>query len=426
METLRERIISRLEERRQKILGGGVNCIPLPFRRFRNDLPGLEQGCYYLISGSTKSGKTQITNYIFIFSTVLYCYYNPDKVYPKVFYFPLEETSEFITLRFMSFLLNHLSKGMIHISPTDLKSTDERKPLSEDILEYMETEEFKNIMEVYESIVTFYDDRNPTGIWKTLKNYADNNGTTVYKDITMKDELGQEVVRKVFDYYIPNNPDEYIFIIVDHVSLLESERGLTLRETINKLSEYMTLLRNRYSHSPVIVQQQSTETQSLEAFKSNKIRPSVVGLSDSKYTARDSSLMIGITNPHFFELPEYMGYNIRKLKGNARFLEIVINRNGVSNGILPLYFDGATCTFAELPKPDNTAELEKVYRLIEKVKTSNVLMFTFNKNFINRFAGNKIKNYLCNLFHLKKEQKNGSNCSNFRVFRRWQDYIDYY
>ena len=49
----------------------------------------------------------------------------------------------------------------------------------------------------------------------------------------------------------------------------------------------MVNLRNRYRYIPVIVQQQSTESTGLEAFKLNKIRPTVAGLADSKYTGRD-------------------------------------------------------------------------------------------------------------------------------------------
>lgn len=356
--TLRERIITSLEKRRKKVQEGGINCLPIPFTRFRQDFPGIEQGLYYLVSGATKSGKTQLTNYLFVYNTVLYYYYNPNKLVAKIFYFPLEETAEAITLRFMAFVLHHITKGEIKISPSDLKSTDERKPLPQEILDLMSTEAFISIMNCYEQIVTFYDDRNPTGIWKTASNYAKANGTIKTKTIQIKeiDELGVEhlVNREMFDYYIPNNPEEYVFIIVDHVSLLDSERGMTLRETINKLSEYMIILRNRYHYIPVIVQQQSTETQNLEAFKNNKIRPTVAGLADSKYTARDCSVMLGITNPHSYELSEYLGYNIRLLKSKARFVEVVINRNGNANGICPLLFEGAINSFKELPLPSSS------------------------------------------------------------------------
>lgn len=379
MNSLRERIKASLEERKKKVEEGGINCIPLPFTRFRQEFPGIEQGLYYLISGATKSGKSQLTNYLFIYNTVLYKYYYPDKLQPKIFYFPLEETAETITLRFMAFLLHFLSKGKIRISPTDLRSTDERKPVPQDILDFMETEEFRNIMNLYESIITFYDDRNPTGVWKTLNNYAKTNGEIKTKTIQVKevDELGIEhhVEREMFDYYIANNPEEYVFVIVDHVSLLDTEKGMDLRETINKLSEYMIILRNRYHYIPVVVQQQSAETQNLAAVKEGKIRPTVAGLADSKYTARDCNVMLGITNPHSFEFEEYKGYKIKdSFKGTARFMEIVINRNGTANGICPLFFDGAINSFKELPTPDKASELSNFLRAIENWKRAKAFV----------------------------------------------------
>ena len=55
------------------------------------------------------------------------------------------------------------------------------------------------------------------------------------------------------------------------------------------------------------------ETSNLEAFKANKIRPTMAGLSDSKYTGKDCSMMIGITNPFAFELPSYLGLTNKKI-----------------------------------------------------------------------------------------------------------------
>lgn len=54
METLRERVLTNLKERRSRVLEGKINCIPSPFERFSNDYVGLEQGCYYCITSSTK------------------------------------------------------------------------------------------------------------------------------------------------------------------------------------------------------------------------------------------------------------------------------------------------------------------------------------------------------------------------------------
>ena len=244
-----------------------------------------------------------MTSYLFLFNPILYAYYNSDKIKVTYFYYPLEETPEEIMLRFMSFLLNRLSKNTVHVSPEDLKSTREDRVLPEEVLNLLESDEYMLIIQYFENHVNFKTSRNPTGIWKDLKAYANECGEAFYKDIAIKDEFSNEKIVKQFNYFVPNNPNEYVFIIVDHVSLIECERGMDLRTSINKLSEYMIILRNRYKFIPVLVQQQSVETSNLEAFKANKIRPTMAGLSDSKYTGKDCSLMFGITNPFAFELP---------------------------------------------------------------------------------------------------------------------------
>ena len=370
MTTLIKRVITGLEERRERVLNGDINCIPLPFKRFRSELPGVEQETYYLVSGGTKSAKTRLVNYIFVYNTIMYAYYNQGVVCPKIFYYPLEETSEAITLRFMSYLLYVLSGK--RISPTDLRSTDSEKPLDEEIIDLLRSEEYTNILDYYEEVISFMPSRNPTGVWKDLKSYADNHGTVHNKKCIYKDEFGVEHEGEQFDYYEPNNPNEYVFIIIDHVSLLETERGLTLRECINKLSEYMVIFRNRYKYIPVIVQQQSVETTNLDAFKNNKIRPTPSGLADSKGPSKDCSIMLGITNPFSHELREYLGYDINKFKGEFRCLEVVLNRNGSSNGICPLFFDGAIGYFSELPLPNNKIELDKVYKYLDKIRNNIV------------------------------------------------------
>lgn len=79
------------------------------------------------------------------------------------------------------------------------------------------------------------------------------------------------------------------------------------------------------------------------------------------------SMMLGITSPFAFEIPEYIGYNIRQLNKYCRFLEVVLSREGESNGLLALYFDGATNYFAPLPSANDEVNLQKVYRLIKSL-----------------------------------------------------------
>lgn len=374
-----DRIINNLKTRRERVLNGEVNCIPSSFTRFREDFVGIEQGKYFLVSGQTKAAKTQIATNMFVYNPLFYAYENPDKIHLKIFYFPLEESVENITLRFMSHLLAKYSD--YRISPLDLKSTNENKIVPLEALELLESEKYQNILNFYNNTVMFFEDRNPTGIQRQIKSYAEKNGTVHKKKITITNkETGLSEEREVFDYYEPHDPKEYVIIIVDHISLITPESNMDLRESINRLSEYMIMFRNRYNYIPVIIQQQGTETGNLEAFKNNKIRPTMSGLSDSKYTAKDCSMMLGITNPYSHELDNYLGYDIRKFKDSIRFLEVVLNREGQSNGIIALYFDGKTCTFRELPPPNDREALEKVYKYLDNIrgKTNKVFLW-FNK-----------------------------------------------
>ena len=361
--SLIQRVLENAKERREKILSGKVNCIPSPFKTFRYDFPGVELGTYYLISGGAKSSKSKITNFLFLFNSILYAYHHPELVRLKVFYALLEEKAENITGKFICYLLYILSDKKIRIDIKTFKSVDEDRILSSDTLELLGTLEYQSILRFFEEHVVFIPDRNPTGVYHTLEKYAEANGTIHRKRVE-----GYE--KEIFDYYEPNDPDEYVLCIIDHISLISCERSMDLRNSIKKLSEYLKIVRNKYNYIPVVVQQQNSESLSLEAFKANKIRPTQKGLADSQDPGKDCDVMLGITSPFSWELKEYLKYDITKLRGYCKFLEIVLGRDGESNAILGMYFDGATGFYAPLPKYDNIAELNKVYQLIQRNQES--------------------------------------------------------
>lgn len=379
------RTLDFIKERKSKAESGMINCIPCPFPRFKTEFPGIEQGMYYLVSGGTKSAKTQFTSYFFLYNSILYSYHNKSIVKVKVFYYALEETPQDILLRFMAYLLYVLSKKTINISPTELKSTNSDCPLDDYVVRLLESEEYQNILNYFNECVEFKLGRNPTAVWKDLKAYADLNGDTYTKRVKYN-ENGLIQEGDAFDYYVPNNPNEYVMIIIDHASLIDTELGLDLRQSINKLSEYLVMLRNRYKYIPILIQQQNIQSQGLDAVKSNKIRPTPMGCADSTSPPKDASVMLGIINPFAFDLAEYQGYNIAQFRGNIRFVEVVLNRHGISNSLCPLFFNGKNNYFSELPLPNDVQQLQKIYAALEIIrKKSNKI------NFIHRIK-NLIKN----------------------------------
>lgn len=371
MSTLINRVVAGLKERRNRLLNGQLNRIPSPFERFSNDFIGIEQGCYYTITSFTKGGKSQFTSFTFIYKPLMFCYYTKADIDIKILYFPLEETPERIMQRFISWLLYDLSKGKIHITPKDLRSTI--SPVSQEILDAINSDEIQNILKYFEEHVIFPDEAgNPTGIFKYCVKYAEEHGKVYTKVGKYKDDFGVIQERQVFDRYEQDNPNEYRLVIIDTINLIDTERGMTLKQSMDKLSEYCAkYLRNRYHYSPVIIQQQSFEQEGNEAFKIGRVRPSVAGLGDSKYTSRDSNIVLGLFSPFRFALKEYEGYDISKFKNNIRFLEMIVNRDGEMGGLCPLFFDGTVCQFSELPRPDDNEGIKKVYEYLKKIRGTN-------------------------------------------------------
>lgn len=86
---------------------------------------------------------------------------------------------------------------------------------------------------------------NPTGIYKYLKEHAKKSGRFVT-------HISGKVTR--IGGYISDNPDKYTIVIVDHLRKLINERGWQMKQTVDKMIEYMVELRNwcGYTFVPII------------------------------------------------------------------------------------------------------------------------------------------------------------------------------
>lgn len=396
MTTLIKRVITGLEERRERLFNNQLNCIPSPFKRFSEDFIGIEQACHYVVTASTKGAKSQFTSYTFIYKPLMFCYYTKADIDYKVIYFPLEETPERILQRFICWLLFDFTKGEIRISPKDLRSTT--SPVDEKILDIINSDEIQDILKYFEEHVIFPTEKpNPTGMYFYCKKYAEEHGKVTTKAGKYTDEFGVIKDYEAFDTYVPDNPNEYRVIITDTTNLIDTERGMTLKQSMDKWSEYCAkYLRNRYKYTIVEIQQQAFEGENNDSFKLGRLKPSIANLGDSKYSARNADIVLGIYSPFKFGLSEYLGYDITKFKDNIRFLEVCINRNGQMGGICPLFFDGAVCYFSELPLPNNKIELNKIYKYLDKIRNnivekSNVSMHIYASKHNDAYS-NKINN----------------------------------
>jgi len=183
-------------------------------------------------------------------------------------------------------------------------------------------------------------------IWKYIYAKAEKRGKIIKKNVN-KDVNGEPIWK--FDRYEPNNPNLYWIIIIDHIALLGSERGFSLKQNIDKMSEMAVQFRNMFNMIPVFIQQLNFDVDNDERYKSNRLTPTLRDFGDSRYTIRDSNVIMALYSPYFNNITHFEGYDITKLGNKFRNLEILANRDGEPNINIGLNFIDKVGTFRELP-----------------------------------------------------------------------------
>lgn len=344
------RVKETLKKNKQNRLEGKLNCIPWSFKRLTKALPGVQKARYQIITASSKVGKSQITDYLYVIEPFEFIMNNPDtNVKLKIFYFSLEMSKEDKIMNLLSYKI-YKDTGRI-IDPLRLQSV---------FNDYILDSEIETLLDKYnewftklEQIITIIDDtRNSYGIYKTVREYALANGKIHYKTILID---GKET--QVEDYYEPNDPDEYVIVITDHLSLIQPQKGETLWDAMFLFSSnYCLKLRDRFKYCVVNIQQQAADQERQQfTFKGDsiveKLKPSADGLADCKLTSRDVDMMLGLFAPARYKIKSYNQYDITKFNDNYRELSIIFNRKGIGNASVDLFFNGAVNYFCELPEP---------------------------------------------------------------------------
>lgn len=364
--------------RRERAIEGKFNCLPFPFKRFSRVYPGFEQGKYVCITASQKIGKSKLSDYLFIYEPLFNMLdHGGPKV--KVLYLSLEMSAKEKYNEFLCHLLFRLDN--IHIDTRTLRSVD--RPCDPHIFELLESDKYQRYIKTYEEMVIFNDtDKNPTGIRNFYTDYALTHGHYNYIVPPKIDEkTGFEITKGVKDKlnpYTQDDPDEFRVIILDNAANISMENNKidgkldTPKKVIEKVSKDAIRARKIFNYIFVLIQHQAQSQEGVENIKLDRMRPTSDGLGDAKTTTRDLNCLIGLYSPYKFNKKEYLNYDISKFENYSRFLEIIEDRDYGANGhVCPLFFDGATSTFKELPKSTEIEKLNLYYQLIKRWELEN-------------------------------------------------------
>lgn len=366
-DTAYDAAVKAIERRRERALNGHANCIPFPFERTSRFFPGIERGTYDIVTASSGIGKSKYTRFMYVMIPYMFIKENPDAdIRLKIKYFSLEEDRQKFMLSIISYYLHW--KHNMRVSVKQLRSVGSYGyHLPDDVLEKVkEAKEFFSDLEQYIDVID--NVKNPTGIFKHMKTYFEQRGSWTYREFVQDGQLV-----RIKDEYTPDDPNEYVICITDHIGLLHTEKGMSLWETIGLFSaRYCVELRNKYGAIIVNVQQQSAEKEKKQfTFKGvniqEKLEPSLDGLGDNKTTQRDADNVFGLYAPDRYLIEECDGYKVNILQDHFRLMLILKSRDGEANIRTPLFFDGACGNYVEMPRVENESEVNQVYSFVQSL-----------------------------------------------------------
>lgn len=330
---------------------------------------GIHQATYTLIGADSGVGKSSLANYVYVLEA-----YNQALITGKrfkIFYYSFEISEEVLIMKWLTYVVKVQHDVDLHVDYIQgrikgMELSDEHNEMVDEALDY--------VHQMLKIITIFDTPRNPTAIFHQMIDYAEESGKverTEQVDKKRKDKDGKPKKTTYITGFTPNDPEEIVEIIIDHVALSTPEQGMNIKETIDLLSKYMVFGRNRFGYSPLLIQQFNSEMQSVERrkFKAAALAPQRMDFGDSKYTYRDADIVIGMINPSFFDISEFYGYSILPggKEGHMYYLGeffvmafIMKNRYGMTNVPIPMLMHGMCGTFYDLPNPDANFELEEI------------------------------------------------------------------
>jgi hypothetical protein len=155
---------------------------------------------------------------------------------------------------------------------------------------------------------------NPTGIYKYLKKHAEKSGRFVSYESGKVSRIGG---------YVSDCPEKYTIIVMDHLRKLINERGWQMKQSVDKMIEYMVELRNwcGYTFVPIIHTNRGMTDIDRIRHAGDQLYPSSDDIKDTGNLAEDADYVFTVFNPNDerYNLKKHFGLELKDSKGNPLY-----------------------------------------------------------------------------------------------------------
>ena len=334
-------MIERIEQGQQGKYTGLDNGLG----RINNHIYNFQRKWYYLIGGLSNTGKTTFVDFM-----LLNAIRDAEEqgIPIDIFYYSYEIDYE---TKFVQWLSNFIFyKYNIEIPPEKISGLGQyRLTQNEYDLVKMEIPHFEKL---FKKIQFRFDPTNPTGIYRELLQYYDEHGEFIKEKYAGFNDFGApEQKERISGYRAKDN--RYVIVVIDHIALLNLERKFSLKENIDKMSEYAVKFRNICGTTFLILQQfnQGLHAIDRKKHKGEDLLPQQSDFKDSGNPFQDSDTALGIMNPHALDLIKIVGYDTTRIKNNFRIVNIIKNRKGKAHVAYGYYYNPKAGYFSIIPPP---------------------------------------------------------------------------
>jgi hypothetical protein len=386
---------------------GDVTKIPNPLGDRISKVFNLLPSRYTLIGGSTGSGKTALTDFMYVLNPFHHIrgknLKNDTDIHWEVNYFSLERKQMFKHAKWISWLI-YVDYGFK--IPADRILGWDGEVLSEEL--YTIVKGYWKILEELLEHVTIYDGKvqisviedlvkqkalqlgnfyhtNMEGLFLNdnpipIKTYAEHGravtnkiGTHIVLDFEYKGESYS--LKQHSHKYFLHNPKTFVYFVIDGIGLLGGSKFSDKKSSIDRVSEILADARDKFGFSPVIVSQFNRSIGDVSRHKhhGNDLSPQLEDFQGSSQTSHDADLVLAIFDPFRYKAYDkegcYGDYNITQgmmsPQGFCRFrsLHVLKNSFGIDGKKFGMLFVGESNHFEVLPL-NGDQKLAEIYSKI--------------------------------------------------------------
>lgn len=341
-----------LKQRIDDGLSGKFKGLANGFTRLNHYIFGIQRATYILLGGQSGTFKTTLADFI-----ILNALEDAEKqgIELDIFYYSYEIAGLSKQCNWLSVII--YKKYGIVIPPEKIKGLGNNRLTKEE--QDIVNVEIVEVEKLFSKINFRFKATNPTGIYLELWKFFETKGKFEYENYQDKEgNVKQRIVK-----YIPNNPDSYTIVCLDHLLLALKERGFSDKEVIDKLSEYAVELRNLFGCTFIFLSQFNDGLSTVERakFKGIDLSPQMSDFKSTRNPYADADVVLSTMCPYKLDIKTCLGYDVNKLGTNMIMLKIIKNRLSEDNKAIGLYANPKAGSFSELPPVEEFKKNPKLY-----------------------------------------------------------------